>query len=408
MKNRMLKEKRLGIAILVVTLAALLLFTACAPTPPSEEKQVVKIGAILPFTGAGANPMQGGWRNMEDYHQYFEEVGIPGHNLPPGVTFQIVWADSGMEATRAISAYERMRQSVVFFHVASPNDAHPLRSRLEKDGIAAMTLSVDEALMYPPGWFFGVYPTESERFAAVCDWIMENWKEEGPPRVAFMGSDTVNGRAPEVMGTAYAESIGIEMLPFESIPHMPLDTTPQLLRLRDEGADYVYITTLWTAAIAVVKDAERLGLLDEMRFGAGLEAGLAIPLVEALGPLAEGYFGAISFPWYTETPILYDILRTIDGRLDTTGSSSSTVQFCSAPIEAIRIAIEEVGYENLDGRAVKEAMYSITDWDPYKIGRPVTYTREDHRGEPELRVYEVQGEEVVPVTDWRDAPMLVP
>jgi hypothetical protein len=156
MGKRILKEKRPGIAILAVTLAALLLFAACGPSLPQEEKKVVKIGAILPFTGAGANPMQGGWRNMEDYHQYFEAVGIPGHNLPPGVTFQIVWADSGMEATRAISAYERMRQDVVFFHVASPNDAHPLRSRLEKDGIAAMTLSVDEDLMYPPGCFFSV------------------------------------------------------------------------------------------------------------------------------------------------------------------------------------------------------------------------------------------------------------
>ena len=77
-------------------------------------------------------------------------------------------------------------------------------------------------------------------------------------------------------------------------------------------------------------------------------------------------------------------------------------------IEAIRIAIEEVGYENLDGRAVKEAMYGIKDFDPHGTGKKVTYTPEDHRGSPVIRIYEVQGGEVVPVTDWRDAPMLVP
>ena len=77
------------------------------------------------------------------------------------------------------------------------------------------------------------------------------------------------------------------------------------------------------------------------------------------------------------------------------------------PIEAINIAIEQVGYENLDGRAVKEAFYSIKDFDPHDIGRPVTYTPEDNRGAPEVRIYEIRGGKVVPATDWREAPMLV-
>jgi ABC-type branched-subunit amino acid transport system substrate-binding protein len=76
-------------------------------------------------------------------------------------------------------------------------------------------------------------------------------------------------------------------------------------------------------------------------------------------------------------------------------------------IEAIRIAIEEVGYENLDGSAVKEAMYGIKDFDPFGI-KEITYTPEDHRGSATVRMYQVQGGEVVPVTDWRDGPMLVP
>jgi branched-chain amino acid transport system substrate-binding protein len=404
----MVKGRRLEIAILSISLATLLLFTACAPGAPIEEKKVVKIGAILPVTGPAAAIMQVGFRNLVDYIKYFDEVGVPGMELPPGVTIELIWGDSGYEPIRAISVYERIYQDVVYLDLASPVEDYAIRSRLERDGIPAMTMAVDEALVYPPGWFFAVFPTESERFAAVCDWIMENWEEECPPIVAMMGTDTPTGRAPEAMGTAYAESVGIEMLPFEVIPHMPLDVSPQLVRLEERGADYVYITTIWSAAIPILRDAERLGLLDKMRFGAGLEDNVAIPLIEALGPLAEGYFGAKTFPWYTETPILYDILREYEGRLDTTGSGACTLQFVPVMIEAIRIAIEEVGYENLDGRAVKEAMYSIRDFDPHHIGRPVTYTREDHRGTPATRIYEVQGGEVVPVSDWQEAPMLVP
>jgi branched-chain amino acid transport system substrate-binding protein len=408
MKNGMVRQKTAWITVLAVGLAALLLFTACAPGTPTEEKKVVKIGAILPVTGPASTIMQVGFRNLVDYIKYFNEVGVPGLELPPGVTIELIWGDSGYEPSRAISVYERIRQDVVYLEVASPVEDYAIKSRLERDGIPAMTMAVDEALVYPPGWFFTVFCTESERFAAVCDWIMENWEEERPPRVAMMGTDTPTGRAPEAMGTKYAQSIGIEMLPFEVIPHMPLDVTPQLVRLEERGADYVYITTIWSAAIPIVRDADRLGLLDKMRFGAGLDDNVTIPLIEALGPLAEGYFGAKTFPWYTETPILYDILREYEGRLDTTGSGACTLLYVPVMIEAIRVAIEEVGYENLNGRAVKEAMYSIKDFDPHHIGRPVTYTPEDHRGAPVVRIYEVQGGEVVPVTEWRDALMLVP
>ena len=403
----MVKGKRVGIAILVIAVAGLLLFTACGPRPPEEEKQVVKIGMICPLTGAPAAPVQIAWRNVIDYLRYFEGVGVPGLNLPPGVTIELVWGDSGLEIPRAISIYERMReQGVVLFYLPTPVEGAGLKSRLERDGIAAFVMSVDEALMYPPGWIFTIYPTDSESFAVACDWIMENWQEERPPRVAIMGPDLPTGRALEVMGTAYAKGIGMEMLPFEVVPYMPLDVSPQLLRLHARGADFVYIQTVWTTTVTIMRDAARLGLTDKIRFG-GMENSQAIALLE-LGPAAEGYFSPRRAPWYEETPILFDILREYHGKIDTEGDGAATLVLVPVWIEAIRIAIEEVGYENLDGRAVKEAMYSIKDFDPHGTGKKVTYTPEDHRGSPVIRIYEVQGGEVVPVSDWREAPMLVP
>jgi len=408
MRSIILKRKRPGIAILTITLIALLLITACAPRSPLEEEKVVKMGYMACLTGPAAAVMQPGWRNIVDYLTYFEEVGVPGLALPPGVTIELLWGDTGMEGPRAISVYERIHGDVVFFHVPDPVSAHASKSRLERDGMAAICLGVDEVLMYPPGSIFSIFPTESERFAAACDWIMENWNEQRPPRVGMMGTDTPAGRAAEVMGTAYAKSIGIEMLPFEVVPYLPLDVSPQLLRLDEGGADFIYLQMLWGTAIPIMKDAVRLGLTDRIRFGGGVEDTQSVELIEALGPAVEGYFHARAFPWYEETPILYDILREYDGRLDTSGGAPSMLACASVPIEAIRIAIEEVGYENLDGHAVREAFYSIKDFDPHHIGRPVTYTREDNRGAPVLRIYEVQGGDVVPVTDWRDAHMLVP
>ena len=406
MKNRMGKQRTAWITILAVALTALLLFTACAPAPHAEEEKVVEIGMIAALTGAPSALIQYAYRNLVDYLRYSEEVGIPGVSLPHGVSIELLWADSAFEVPRSISAYERMMErNVVCFYLPSPVEAEGLETRLERDEVPAFTMSLTEALMYPPGCIFAIYPTESEKFAVVADWIMKNWQEERPPRVAFIGTDTPSGRSAEVMGAEYAESIGIEMLPFEIVPYMPLDTTPQLLRLHERGADFVYLTAIWTTALPVMKDAQRLGLTDKMHFG-GYENSQAVPLVE-LGPAAEGYFAPRAAPWYEEVPLLIDMHMKYRGKIDTEGDAAATLLFASAMIEAIRIAIEEVGYENLDGSAVKEAMYSVKDFDPLGI-KKITYTPEDHRGSATVRMYQVQGGDVVPVTDWINGPMLVP
>ncbi len=405
MKNKMVRGKGFEI-ILAVALTALLLFTACAPAPPAEEKKVVEIGMIAPFTGPPSALLQYAYRNLVDYLRYFEEIGIPGVTIQPRVTIKLTWADDAYDVTRAISAYERMMEhNIVCFYLPSPIEAEGLQSRVEKDEVPAFAMSLTEALMYPPGWIFAIYPTESEKFAVVCDWIMENWQEERPPRVAIMGTDSPSGRAAEVMGAKYAESIGIEMLPFEIVPYVPLDTTPQLLRLHEEGADFIYLGTIWTTALPIMKDAERLGLSDQIRFG-GYENSQAIPLLE-LGPAVEGYFAPRAAPWYEEVPILTDMYMRYRGKIDTGGDGAATLLFASAMIEGIRIAIDNVGYENLDGRAVKEGLESIKDFDPLGI-KKLTYTPQDHRGSAEVKIYQVKGGEVVPVTDWLQAPMLVP
>jgi branched-chain amino acid transport system substrate-binding protein len=407
MKVRLAKPKTVLPAVLAVALLVVLLFTACAPGPPAEEEEVVKIGMIAPLTGAPASAIHIAWRNIIDYLSYFEEVGVPGLELPPGVTIELVWGDSAFEVPRAISIYERMReQGVVIFYAPSPVEGAGLKSRTDRDGVVNFVMSIDEGMMYPPSSIFSVYPTDSEGFSVACDWIMENWQEERPPKVAIMGTDSPSGHAPEVMGTAYARSIGIEMLPFETVPYMPLDSSPQLLRVNERGADFVYIQAIWTTATVVMRDAERLGLTDEMRFG-GFENSQSIAML-GLGAAAEGYWSPRRAPWYKEVPVLFDILREVDGKLDTGGDGACTLAFVPAWIKAIKVAIEEVGYENLDGRVVKEGMYGVKDFDPHGTGKKVTYTPEDHRGSAAIRIYEVRGGDVVPVTDWREAPMLVP
>lgn len=77
--------------------------------------------------------------------------------------------------------------------------------------------------------------------------------------------------------------------------------------------------------------------------------------------------------------------------------------------DAIKMAVEKVGLENLDGRAVREALDTYKDYDPYGYGTPLDYTDpENHRGSPWVRIYQIQGPVLVPVSDWEEAPILWP
>jgi ABC-type branched-subunit amino acid transport system substrate-binding protein len=95
------------------------------------------------------------------------------------------------------------------------------------------------------------------------------------------------------------------------------------------------------------------------------------------------------------------------GRLDVQGDEAHGFRAGYVAFEAVKRAVEEAGYENVDGTAVNRALLSMKDFDPYGIG-PITYTADDHRGSNRVSVYQVRGGEVVRAADWREAPMLVP
>jgi branched-chain amino acid transport system substrate-binding protein len=406
----MVKGKRPAI-ILATGLTVLLLATACAPTPTAEKGKEVKIGAIAPLTGGAATGAQVALACQLDYLRYFNE-GLAKEELSiPGVTLKIVWADTALDPVKQVSALRRFIDGGIVALVMI-EAATRLKSMVEKEELPMLALGITEDTMYPPGWAFSVFPTEAERFAVVADWIVENWQEERPPRIAFVTTDSAYGRDPLPQSEKYAKSIGMEWVDPEFVSYVPLDVTPQLLRL-SQTADFVYVGPIWTVLTPVLRNAERLGLTGKMGF-CGMDATLVRGTPEALGPAAEGYFVPRTYPlwnemdnpgiqWANEMWLRYHGSGMMDDMYE------SSIHHGVILPEAIRRAIEKVGYENLDARAVKEALETIEDFDPYGFGPKITYTNpEERRGSSWVKICQIQGGDVVARTDWREAPILWP
>jgi branched-chain amino acid transport system substrate-binding protein len=410
MRNRMVKDKRVGVAILAIALTALLLFTACAPSegPLPGARKVVEVGEIGSLTGPGSSADQNFLFGVLDYAKYFNE-----QEMIPGVTVEIPWRDSARNMERWLSAYEALKARGV--HVMMSNETlglEPFQARVERDQITMYSGNPIQEMVYPPRWYYFRSPTWAEQFAVLAEYLMENWQEERPPKLAIITVDSSFGRQ-VVRGADYAESLGFEILPLEFVPYVPIDSTTQLLRIREGGADFVYIQWLQLGSGPIMRDAERLGLLDQIQF-TGLEYSVGRQMIEMAGAAAEGYLVPNTLPSFADTDVpgiqlMLDRWRQEHAEPEPAGPEYIAGWVGTAiTCEAVRRAVENVGYENLRGPAIKEAFDSIKGFDVDGLVTITYNPPDDHRGYDKIAVYQVQGGQILRVTDWRVAPMLVP
>jgi len=403
-KNEMMKGKRLGIIILAVAATVALLLTSCAPGPTVGGK-TVQVAAIWGMTGPAAASLQIQTAAMEDYFRYFNE-----QEAIPGVSIDLTWADDVLQMPLLYSHYERfIERGMPLIFMEEATGLVGLKDRFEKDKVViVMPGSGYQEANYPPGWRYGATPTIAEQAAVVLEHFRENWQEDRAPRLVFVGMDSPWGREPEYV-TEYARSLGFEVLPLEITPFVTLDATTHLIRLSGEGVDLVYIQALPMASGPILRDAERLGLLGQMQF-AGHQSSMGERVIQMTGAASEGYLMPRPFPWFDETEIpgielILDTQMKYHGKVTREGEVffawASSVVVC----EAMKRAIENVGYENLDGTAIKEGMDSIKDFDVHGLAT-ITYTPDDHRGVTKVAIYQVKEGKIVRVTDWREAPML--
>ncbi len=408
MKSRMGKRKIAWIAVLAVALSALLVVTACAPSegPLPVEKNVVEIGAIPCLTGGGGTADQPSFRATQDYVRYFN-----GEEVIPGVTVELAWRDNQTNIAAFISAYRGFVDSGIPLMFSNyPTPLEGLTDQLAKDQVAFVTGGATGPLIVPPGWVFAAWATQGEAATVLLDYFMEGWTEDRPPKLQFFVLDETYGRSPAAEATAYAESIGYEVLPLEVAPHVVIDATPQLFRIRDREADLVYIQHIISGGGPIMRDVERLGLQNEMQFS-GNEWIFGDRLMEFSPAGTEGFLSPRALPWFDDTDIpgvqtMVDKMMEYHGEVNRVPEALAGWAYAAILCEAARSAVEEVGVENVDGPAMKRALEGFQDFDVEGMVK-FTFGSEDRRGCTSLAVYEMQGGKIVRVTDYQDVHILV-
>lgn len=411
-----MKQKKY-LVLLVSLLAAVVLATpvlgACAPQAPAKEK-VIKIGYLLDLTGPvsvslGKNTLAT-W--LTPYRDLNDRGGINGVRVEP------MWEDYAFNVDRAVAAYKKFKDGgAVVIHPITTLAAEAIQPLSTRDRIPLVGNSTTDKLVDPTQWHYTLSPSYTQMFASIIKYVKDNWKDTSrKPRIAQIAWDAPIGRGHIAASEAYAKQIGVDLGPWEFIPLIPLDTTPNLLRIKDAKPDFVVLQFGNNiSAVSVLRDALKLGMLDKVTWINGFQnVNAAVSNWEAIGDGTLGISDTI-FPEETNIPgvnALFDTLGKYIAPDPATkkpyfdGTTGLILRADLAVIEALTRGVNKVGFEKLDGPAVKDALETFKDYDLKGLVAPLTFGPTKRQGQSSMRFFQLdfKAKQWKSQTNWIQSP----
>jgi len=360
--------KKIGLGVVAVGLSLMLLLTSAIPAQAGSAK-TVKIGIASYFTGPlAASGIPGYYGFVDQLKLVNDQGGIDG------VKLVVRWADTAQSPIPLLlTAHKRWKAEGVLVETAISNSYAYINTKMQRDEIPAITVAPYSTLTItePEMWVFGSTAGLGPAFATFMKWVKDNWTEQRRPRIGMIFLDFEEGWE-TYAGSKYAAEIGVEFVGREVVPVFGvIDTSVEWVRLANKNPDWIYVMHFAGSMAVLVKDAARLEI---MKKGIKLCAGAANideGVLRMVGDDAEGWYQLSPFPNNTDDPQLPGMRALFDAAKKQRGwEPEEAPQFYFAMwmqskviVEAIRLAIENVGFQNLSGRAIRDGACSIADFD---------------------------------------------
>jgi len=396
---------KVGIACLLVLAFIAVPFLGCGGHKEAGETTIV-IGEITDFTGPAAAALRPLHEVLVAVAQYYND-----EHLIPGVKFKLVSYDTGLNPARDIPGYEwvKGKGAKVIIPIMAWT-AETVKPWLERDNVVAFCCSGSARLLEPPGWVFCITAKFDGQQKALLDWISKNdWDySKGIPKLGFVGW---NDSPSMDIDKATKEWCQAHPGKFDYVsgfmtPQGTMYFGPEAVRLKD--CDYIRTYSSMTGYF--ISDYRAKGFQRARIFDDSSSSAFRGFFVDLNG--YEGMDGFLSLnlaPWWNEPyqtvnlakELLYRYQPGETDKLIYSGSSWVGGFHNFYPLfEIFRRAIEQVGAENFDGRAV----YNVCqNFEIQYEGLPKWYfTPTKHWLFHDVAIYEWSAEarDLVRLSDW--------
>ncbi len=357
--------------------------SAAAPEAPMEivcensyEGETLTIYQQAGLTGPLATLMGTGF--IGGTQDAIEQINAEGGVC--GVMLELRLEDTQYVLEQEVQVYEQYRTETpkpLFITTSNSAAAIALKDRVVEDEIVNIATGVHTQALYDPpnGYTVGMVPIYSDQFAGFLQFVHDNWADIKPEGagdditvgvIGWANAFGAGATTPEAL--AFAESLGITVLPLEQQPIDPsADVTGQLQNLLVNGANVIYMQAISFSITQVIGTLHALGFYDQVVVGS-VNWGMNRDVLNILGanaPLAAGYYGVFPYLWWTDSdaPGVQRALETFSakGYPDTdkafTYLLTYSVMFGIADI--LTVAMNNVGFDGLTGTEFLNAMQQM-------------------------------------------------
>ncbi|MFC1821462.1 ABC transporter substrate-binding protein [Thermodesulfobacteriota bacterium] len=379
-----MKEKMIKKTFVVLMMMVFIVGFVCHAN--AAEKKKIAISMIPHLTGAYSGSFQGILEGFEDCIEYLNSI-----NYVPGVELVMLWADGATDTAKTLAGFKKLLaekpKPVAVIGCGTPFSL-ALKKACIKNKVPDLSAGSDDSFGFLPSWTFSAQLPYPNMAGAWVDYYLEHlWKDKSrKPRFAFLTWDNAAGRNFTTKNVKnYIKSKGVEIVSEEYIPIIPTDTTPQLMRLKQKKVDFTFGGMFFTTISVVLKDMQKLGMIDKIKMGYWWSAYPSL-LIKKAGALANGIYFTNDRYWTEEISAekgfvpwkIYEAKRK--GKFAYNMYYAGGWYYPMLAAEAIRIATADVGADKVDGTAVYKALQKMKGFDVLGTSLPVSFGPERRFG----------------------------
>ncbi len=389
--------------------AALALGALPVITAGCSSGNKVKVGFSICYTGPAAEKGRPMGDGKLDCLKYINEElgGAAGHQI------EVIWRDTEYDAAKAATIVnELMDKGCLFFTTNASKDMEASMEIANRAGFPGFTVFSSPKCTHPPQHIYAQMPDYGDDWAAFAKYYLDNlWHGEGRPKMALHLLNNSTGYGARDAAELLADDMGIDLVTIEEHSTDTISETQSLTRIKALGPDILYISSTPKPTAVVIKDAVAMGLYPGVTIGLG-HASITSQLVELAGAnIVEGVYGVYpTVSWGDNVPAMAKMTEYCQ-RYHPEDYGNMDYITCWAEglivAEILRLAIENVGVDNLTPQTVEEYGFKkLNNFDVGGLHGPVTYTPGDNRLSKSVRVFQIQSGQIKPITGWIEAPMI--
>jgi len=240
--------------VLIVALIAVL---ACFGFGTSLWAKPIKVGAIINLTGPASTWGQFHAKGHKDYFRYVNEVkgGVGGNEIDLTVVDHAYKVSEAVKYVKKFCTLDKM-DMIATWDAGSGIMAKPIIQKYKTPNI---NYSTYQGILKPPVDYaylpFGSYVMDSY---AVLDYIKTIHEGAEAPKVGLLTYNNTYGKSIHAPSKKFAVKHGINLVAIEQFPPKTLDLYTELLRLKQKGAEYIFMQCLPSAILMALQSADRV------------------------------------------------------------------------------------------------------------------------------------------------------